>query len=941
MNKNTYLFFLCLFALQGLQAQNNNGQLDALEELGQRETIQIPLPGGGYLSTDIYLPITQDSQMIDIPIFGQTYSLELIPKNTQIVVYPEYIDSTGQRQPNPNPYQLPLLFSRTPYKKNSIQPGGFLVPLLGYAFAFQDVRGRDESTGVYLPMYSDSWQKSPYTTDNHLLDLTSPSDSANGRLHEDGWTTYQYLLNNLQRDFDLDGDGIAETTDLLHNGSLGMAGASAFGIPHLQLAATRPINPQGPGLKAMLSLVATGEHYNCTGYHNGVFRDELIYNWLGDQFRDLDEASVALDSSLQNDLHTPADFGQLTNQAVIDLAADHVSSFQYPSSNVANAYPNSPLRREMDISRAPVNAQGLGDPQGTASRYQNMQLPSYHLTGWYDIFIDGQIRTWQAMRQHTPQPHTLVIGPWAHTSIGSQESGDVLYPANITEPLGLSLDDVNINDPSSLNLSEILQLEPLAFLRYGLNHNGHQKLEEPVFRIPESSRWQQAGALQVRIPSRNYDIELHELLNFAAGQGSLPDLPLQVDLGFGIRQTINVPLPAILGQAIPISSTQPIQPIRQLDFSQVPAFRFYVVGSADSTTQAGNYWMESPDFPPTQNIRFDSFYLHSSGLLDEHKPTSPESPLSYTHDPNNPVQSVGGNNLFLKTPDRSRDSHGQMDYASPDAQAITMNRPDVLQFETDVLSDSISFIGFPKARIFVQSNPLSGPRQTDSDFFVRLLDVSPDGRQLLITEGAVNARARQYARSLYLGQEDDTAPFSNISGDSIYELQFQLLPIAYTLAQGHKLKVLVSSSNYPRYRSNPNLPMQDGEFFRSQPNDGRSYNYQGQNIQARLAENTLFFAPDMPSCIELPSYNRQAATALQNQEAKSDIRVFPNPTKDFLNISCSSCTESLWRIVDLQGRTVKEGRAQGWPLQLDVQQLPPASYMLQIHGEQFIWIKRD
>jgi predicted acyl esterase len=101
----------------------------------------------------------------------------------------------------------------------------------------------------------------------------------------------------------------------------------------------------------------------------------------------------------------------------------------------------------MDITRAMVDENGEGSLNGTHSRYTNMEVPAYHLTGWWDIFIDGQIETWANMRKHLDRSkknyklQKLVIGPWAHQTIGQRTTGDMTYPGNVIDLIGLNFDE--------------------------------------------------------------------------------------------------------------------------------------------------------------------------------------------------------------------------------------------------------------------------------------------------------------------------------------------------------------------------------------------------------------------------------------------------------------------------------------------------------------------
>ena len=936
-----YLWLLILALVpSSINAQNNNGLLDHIEERGTKYNIQIPTAGGALLSTDIYLPITQDSLVVNftVPLVGSQFYAELIPKGTQLILYPTLFNAAGVEVPNPNPYQLPMLLSRTPYDKAGLAASGHAIPLLGYAFVNQDTRGRFESGGVFLPLYSDSWAKAPYNAYNHLLDITPSNDSANGRFHEDGWLSYQYLLNQYKKPFDLNGDGMPDTIAPVCNGTIGMVGASAFGIPSLQLAASHKIQPALPGLKGMLTLIATVDHFNATGYHNGCFRENLVYRWMRGQIFDIQNLTTS-DSSLQNNIHSAGDFGALNKEEVLEMAMNHVSAYHYPNSPMANAYPNSPQRAEMDANFAPVDASGEGQAGGSFSRFGNMQTPNYNLTGWYDIFINGQIETWRNMRQHLASPFNnqqkLVIGPWAHTTIATRNTGDLLYPENVGDVLGITVDINQISNLNGIDFSKILQIEPISFLRNTLNTNGYVRLGEPIVRIPENQNWQGGSNFQVRIPAANYDITIAQLLNFLVGQGSLDNLPIEVNIGFGaIPFNINIPG---VGGVFPIQINAPIEEPKVVDFDTVANVRLYVIGPQDSLPQntgVGNYWLHTDEFPLTDSnlIRFVPYYLHNNGVLDGNKPLVDEGLLSYTHHPDNPVQTVGGGNLFINTPD-GRNSMGQLDLADSNVVNITLNRPDVLQFETAVLTDTLSIIGYPKATIYAKSVPqgtING--ETDTDFFVRIVDVYPDGREFFVVEGAVNARAREYARSIYNGVEDINAPFSNIQIDQIYEYQLECLPIAYTFGRDHRMKVLISSSNYPRYQSNPNVPIEPGDFYRRPSGDSsRSYSFQGQTYTMRIADNSIAFSDSFATRIELPVLNAQQPTFVDRTESSEiELTLAPNPATTELQLRLSQTGSYQLRLFDASARLLRVENFQADTYNLPVQELAAGLYRVEL-----------
>ena len=152
-----------------------------------------------------------------------------------------------------------------------------------------------------------------------------------------------------------------------------------------------------------------------------------------------------------------------------------------------------------------------------------------------------------------------------------------------------------------------------------------------------------------------------------------------------------------------------------------------------------------------------------------------------------------------------------------------------LWFGTPELIESVETVGRIFGNLFVTSNC------TDTDFTVKLTDVYPDGRSMLITDGSLTVRSRNnYTSEAFMsGNQTD-----------VYELFVDLWSTAYVFAPGHKIRIAISSSNYPRFAVNPNTgaPL--------------AYNYLNYNI----ANNTLLVGPGYPSCIILPRLVNMSST---------------------------------------------------------------------------------
>jgi predicted acyl esterase len=236
---------------------------------------------------------------------------------------------------------------------------------------------------------------------------------------------------------------------------------------------------------------------------------------------------------------------------------------------------------------------------------------------------------------------------------------------------------------------------------------------------------------------------------------------------------------------------------------------YYVMGDATDKNAPGNIWRAADSWPPP--ARESKLYFHADKKLTKDAPTAAAAPLGYQYDPQNPVPTLGGQNLTIPK--------GPMD------QQKVESRPDVLVFTSDELTEPLEVTGRIFAKLFVSSDC------PDTDFTVKLCDVYPDGRSMLVTDGLLRARYRQS-----FGREDFLKP-----GET-YALSVDLWSTSLVFNKGHRIRVSVSSSNSPRYEPNPNT----GHPFRA-------------DKETRVANNTLHVSKAHPSCIILPVYDEQVA----------------------------------------------------------------------------------
>jgi hypothetical protein len=239
--------------------------------------------------------------------------------------------------------------------------------------------------------------------------------------------------------------------------------------------------------------------------------------------------------------------------------------------------------------------------------------------------------------------------------------------------------------------------------------------------------------------------------------------------------------------------------------SQDKPVHYYVMGDPTDRNAPGNYWRSAAGWPPP--AKPNKVYFHANAALRRKPPSSADAKLSYKYDPKHPVPTVGGQNLNLPK--------GPMD------QRKIELRDDVLLFTSITLPEPIEVTGRIRAKLYVSSDC------PDTDFTVKLTDVYPDGRSMLLTDGILRARFRKsFKRETFLEPGE------------VYELTVDLWCTSVVFDRGHKIRVAVSSSNFPRFDPNPNT----GRPFRA-------------DDQTRVATNTLHVSRRYPSHIVLPVYD--------------------------------------------------------------------------------------
>ncbi len=245
--------------------------------------------------------------------------------------------------------------------------------------------------------------------------------------------------------------------------------------------------------------------------------------------------------------------------------------------------------------------------------------------------------------------------------------------------------------------------------------------------------------------------------------------------------------------------------LKNVDIFDQPKVDLFILG--ENRWRSQNSWT----FP---NSKMIPFYLdavtsaktfNGDGHLSQEF-ASDTSSDSYVYDPNNPTPAWINHEQKWSPQDLTLD------------QRFVQIREDVLVYTSEPLTQALEIAGTPTAILYMSSDA------SDTDFFVTLSDVYPDGRAIRIAWGAMRTRYRESLREAKL-----------MTANEIYTIQIELAPIVNVFRPGHQIRVDIRSANFPLYDRNPNTGHAIGADAEMQP-----------------ATQTIYHSEQYPSCILLP-----------------------------------------------------------------------------------------
>jgi putative CocE/NonD family hydrolase len=264
--------------------------------------------------------------------------------------------------------------------------------------------------------------------------------------------------------------------------------------------------------------------------------------------------------------------------------------------------------------------------------------------------------------------------------------------------------------------------------------------------------------------------------------------------------------------------------------NDAPVKIFVMGGGSETKTSEGRHlhggaWRDEKEWPLARTS-FTPYYLHADGALSPAKPAEPHSATTYDFDPRNPVPSIGGNisssdGIMLQGAWDQK--CGEHVWNCSDSLPLSARR-DVVVFLTPPLAEDLEVTGPIDVKLWASSSAV------DTDFTAKLIDVhppSPDfpaGIDMNLEDGILRARFRNSLEKQELMRPGE-----------IYEFTIQLYPTSNVFKAGHRIRLDISSSNFPRFDVNPN--------------SGEPLNAHRRTV---IATNTIYHDAAHPSHVILP-----------------------------------------------------------------------------------------
>ncbi|HTW36289.1 MAG TPA: CocE/NonD family hydrolase [Rhizomicrobium sp.] len=263
-----------------------------------------------------------------------------------------------------------------------------------------------------------------------------------------------------------------------------------------------------------------------------------------------------------------------------------------------------------------------------------------------------------------------------------------------------------------------------------------------------------------------------------------------------------------------------------------PAVQLFVMGGGTGRKNAagrmdhGGRWRAEKDWP-IPDAKNTAFYLHEHGALSSAAPAAKSAHKTYVFDPADPVPSIGGT-ITSGEPVMRGGAYDQREgprfFGSREPYRPLSARHDVLVFETAPLDEDVEVTGAIEAKLWIASD------RPDTDFTIKLIDVYPpnddyaEGFAMNLTDGIQRARYRNSFEKPAM-----------LKPGEIAEVTVRAFPTSNLFKRGHRIRLDVSSSNFPHFDVNPNTGAPEGK-----------------SETRAIAKNTIHLDAAHPSHVVLP-----------------------------------------------------------------------------------------
>ena len=263
-----------------------------------------------------------------------------------------------------------------------------------------------------------------------------------------------------------------------------------------------------------------------------------------------------------------------------------------------------------------------------------------------------------------------------------------------------------------------------------------------------------------------------------------------------------------------------------------PTVKLFVMGggtgrrTAQGRMDHGGAWRTERTWPIAR-ARLTRYYLQPNGTLSEDLPRVSAQPRVYRYDPAAPVPTIGGtitSGLPIMVGGAFDQREAPQFFGCREPYRALSQRADVLVFATPPLESDVEVTGAIEAQLWIASDA------PDTDFTFKLLDVYPpnedypDGYAMNLTDGILRCRYRDSWQQPHL-----------MKPGQVYCITIEAFPTSNLFKPGHRIRIDVSSSNFPHFDFNPNTGEPEGKATRT-----------------RVATNQVFMDRERPSHVMLP-----------------------------------------------------------------------------------------